>query len=158
MKFELVHDPKDNDLQNFCILELGLTKVPDDGVILGFRRKRNPKGVEIAGYFEKYTGEGGSVTAHWAMKKGSWLHPEVVSTILLYVFWDLGCERMFGEVAASNTLARKADEKLGFEEIAVLPGYFPQDDMVVYMLERSKCRFIPEEVRNGQTRSSQRSQ
>jgi len=156
VKFDLVYGKDDPDIQDFCILNLGLPKPPEDGIILGFRSKSKPDGIEGGAYFEKYTGEHGSVTAHWASKRG-WLFPEMLSMTFMYVFWDLGCDRMYGEVRASDHWTRRVDEKLGMKEVATLPRYFPDDDLVIYELKRENCRFIPQEVRNGETKSAQRS-
>ena len=60
-----------------------------------------------------------------------------------YIFNDLGCTRLTGPVAASNTKARKLDEHIGFELEATLKGAAEDGgDMLLYVLWKDKCRFL----------------
>lgn len=146
--WELV-EPDEEALEDFCIYHLGLPKVPHECTFLAFR-KDDQDHVSVGAMFERYTGEGGSVTAHWA-SEGGYVPRDVLTMAFLYVFDQLGCARMIGEVRASDAHVRRVDEKLGMKEVAVIPGYFPDDDLVIYELKREDCKFLTDEVRYGQT-------
>ncbi len=47
-------------------------------------------------------------------------------------FFAAGCEKIFLEVRCRNSAARSLYEKCGFEEIAIRPGYYGDDDAVIY--------------------------
>ena len=94
--------------------------------------------------FERYTGVTGSVHAHWAGSPDRpWMTRNVLSLVAIYVFDQLECHIMYGEVRASDTVVRKMDERLGFVETAVLPAYFPDDDLIIYSMTKQQCRFLP---------------
>ena len=93
--------------------------------------------------FERYTGAGGSITMHWAGRDRRWLRLGMLEMCAHYVFEQLGCEKALGEVPEKDLAVRAIDEKGGFEQVAVVPGYFPNDNLVIYELTRCKCRFLP---------------
>lgn len=105
---------------------------------------------EIAGgwMFERYTGVTGSVHVHWAADgKRQWLTRGTLELVAIYVYDQLGCDLMYGEVKASDKYVRKIDERLGFVETATLPAYFPNDDLVIYSMTKQQCRFLPAEYK-----------
>lgn len=98
--------------------------------------------------FERYTGVTGSVHAHWAGSENRrWLTRNILQLVTVYVFDQLQCDVMFGEVRRSDKYVRKIDERIGFEKVAVLPAYFPDDDLVIYSMTKQQCRFLPEEYK-----------
>lgn len=103
----------------------------------------------IAGVmFERYTGVTGSVHVHWAAKPSTiWLTRTVLYAIATYTYGQMGVGRLFGEVRASDEYVRKVDEKLGFRKVAVLEGYFPGDDLVLYSMTKAECRWLPPELK-----------
>ena len=55
--------------------------------------------------------------------------------LLIKAAAERGCERMTLEVRESNLPARALYERFGFEEIAVRPGYYVNEDAII--MERS---------------------
>lgn len=105
---------------------------------------------EIVGgfMFERYTGVTGSVHTHWAGNRDQpWLSGNILKLVSIYVYDQLGCDVMFGEVRRSDKYVRRIDERIGFEKVAVLPAYFPDDDLVVYSMTKRQCRFLPDEYK-----------
>jgi len=120
------------------------TTMPDTAEYLAFA---DSHGVIGGWVFERYTGVGGSVFSHWAGRSATWLTRRMLRMSALYVFDQLGCERVYGEVPASDTRVRRIDERLGFKEIATLHGCFPHDDLVLYEMTRVNCRWLPAQNR-----------
>ena len=119
--------------------KLGVQRVPDTAVYLTFA---DDEGILGGWMFERYTGRGGALYAHWAGRDRRWLRRDMLRMAASYIFDQLECERVYGEVAASDTEVRRLDEKLGFVQVAVLHGYFPDDDMVIYELTKCNCRWL----------------
>ena len=60
-----------------------------------------------------------------------------------YCFNDLGLPRITGTVAASNALALRLNERIGFEREAVLRiAAHDGSDLIVIVLWREKCRML----------------
>lgn len=155
---ELAGPDDDLPLRQFFAQKTGVDTTTERSRVLGFKDSTSG---EILGVwlFERYTGVTGSVHSHWAGKDGPWLTKDMLTLVAVYVFDQLGCSRVYGEVAASDTYVRKVNEKLGFREVAVLHGYFPDDDLVIYSLEKRDCRWLPagfKEVADGQAETAER--
>lgn len=71
-----------------------------------------------------------------------WATPLFMSVIFDYPFNQLGLQRVFGLVRESNTQARFIDRRLGFREIATIPGMFGDGAGIVVCLEREDCRWL----------------
>jgi RimJ/RimL family protein N-acetyltransferase len=137
--------PFDPEVREMFKRKLGLTHLPAGATYIAYR---DDEGVTGGWMFERYTGPGGSVCAHWAAnKEGRWLTKQMLNMAALYVFGQLRCKFIMGEVAASDEYVRRVDERLGFEEHATIRGYFPDDDLVIYRLDRNRCRWLPAEYR-----------
>lgn len=108
--------------------------VDDEGILGGFM-------------FERYTGVTGSVHVHWAGRDKKWLNRTMLQLVSIYVYGQLGCHVLFGEVRASDTDVRSIDERLGFVETATIPGYFPNDDLIIYSMTKHQCRWLPAEYK-----------
>lgn len=146
----LLAPPSMNDtVRAFVMIKTGLSAPASATQVLGFI---NAEKEELAGafMFERYTGVGGSAYLHWAAGDDRrWLNRTVMNIVAVYAFVQLGVERVFGEVRASDTYVRKIDERLGFKEMAILPGYFPDDDLVVYSITKQECRWLPDEYKES---------
>lgn len=60
-----------------------------------------------------------------------------------YPFNQLGVKRISTSTEASNTAARRIQEKLGFTQEAVLTGAASDGgDILIYRMTRPECRFI----------------
>lgn len=133
-------NPEDPTVRQFFADRLGVQAIYPGAKLLAFQ---DADGVLGGWVFERYTGPGGSVTMHWAGRDRGWLKLDMLVMCAVYVFEQLACKQAIGEVRASDTEVRRVDEKVGFKEIATIPGYFPDDDLVIYRMERAECRFLP---------------
>lgn len=141
---EKIVDENDAEMREFLLRKLGLSQMPAGGRILGFKTDTGP----VVGWlFERYTGPGGAVHTHWAGRKHFFLKRYMLTLVAMYVFDQMKCEVVVGEVPASDLYVRSADEKLGFKEVATIKGYFPGDDLVIYTMTRDACRFLPDEFK-----------
>jgi RimJ/RimL family protein N-acetyltransferase len=78
-----------------------------------------------------------------AIPGGKWLNREFLREGFRYPFLYLGVERITGLVAASNVEAQRFDEHLGFVlEGRVRKGLPDGDDLLVYGMLKSECRFL----------------
>ncbi len=115
---------------------------------------RDDAGVAGGWMFERYTGPGGVVHSHWAARrKGRWLSRDKLRLAAAYIFGQLQCRYAVGEVKAGKLEVRWLMEKLGFQPAAILNNYFPDDDLLIYRLDRHNCRWLPveqEERSHGQ--------
>lgn len=60
-----------------------------------------------------------------------------------YPFIELGCRRVSGYVEASNARARRFDERLGFQQEAILQGAASDGgDVILYRMNREDCRYV----------------
>lgn len=79
-----------------------------------------------------------------------WMTRELLRAAFYYPFVQLGFTRLTGYVPAKNWEARRLDEHLGFQREGLLRQMLPDDDVVVYGMLASECRFI----NHGQTRNT----
>lgn len=84
---------------------------------------------------------GANVVCHIA-GDGQWLNRRFLWAMFDYPFNQLGVKRITGIVPSCNTQARRFDEHLGFELEATLHDAHPQGDLLVYVMPRSKCRWL----------------
>jgi len=115
--------------------------IPDTATFIAFKDEH---GVVGGWVFERYTGVGGAVFSHWAGRDARWLKRWMLRIAAAYVFVQLGVSRVYGECAAKDIRVRRIDERLGFIEIATLPGYFPDDDLVIYEMQLEDCKWLPQ--------------
>lgn len=76
-----------------------------------------------------------------------------------YPFNQLKLERLFGVVREHNTRARFIDRRMGFKEIATIPGLFAGEAGIVVCLEREHCRWLlrpPREALMGTSNGEER--
>lgn len=142
-----------DEVRDFITCKLGPRAISDTTSVLAFK---DEKGIMGGWMFERFTGIGGSVTVHWAGRDGRWLRVGMLEMCAHYIFEQLGCACAIGEVEESDKRTRRIDERLGFEQVGLIPGYFPNDNLVIYRLTRSNCRFLRAnmESSNGQTQST----
>ena len=97
----------------------------------------------IAGVvYEGYNGT--NVWMHVAAVPGAkWMTKEYLQYCFYYPFEELGCKRISGYVEASNEVARRFDEHLGFKQEAVLRGAATDGgDVILYVMRREDCRYV----------------
>lgn len=71
-----------------------------------------------------------------------WMTKELLRAAFEYPFIQLGYRRLTGYVPAKNWEARRLDEHLGFKKEGVLRDFLKDDDVIVYGMLKSECRFI----------------
>ena len=145
---ESIVGEEDADARAMVAEKCGVRELPPGARIIAFRDKHGVRGVFL---FERYTGVNGSIHAHWAGRDPMWLKGYMLTLVFMYAFDQLGCRKIFGEVKAKDARVRRIDEKLGFREVARLEGYFPEDDLIVYELNKQDCVFLPDEFKEHPT-------
>ena len=87
---------------------------------------------------------GNDICMHVAATPGVlWVKRETMFRFFAYPFLQLGCTRVTGLVAATNAVARKFDEHIGFVQEGVLREGMPNgDDIIVYGMLARECRWI----------------
>jgi len=117
-----------------------------------------PQGREAIGLVRGDEVLGGVVFEDWNLKSVSahmaWADPSVSARRLIlavfhYAFIDLGAEKVVGCVNSANKAALKTDLRLGFRPEAVIEGVFPDGDLVIVVMDRSACPWIPRVYRNA---------
>jgi hypothetical protein len=95
----------------------------------------------VAGvWYESYTKT--SIVTHIAVDGK--LSKKFISVIFDYPFVQLGVEKLIGPTNSSNENAMRFIQKLGFVEEARIKDAFPDGDMVLFTMTKSKCRYLGE--------------
>jgi len=91
--------------------------------------------------FNNYTGW--DIEVHLA-SNGSrlWMPRKGLYACFHYPFIQLGCLRMTGCVASKNEASRNIAEHLGFRLEGVKRHAVPDDDLCIYGILRSECRYL----------------
>ena len=80
---------------------------------------------------------------HVATTPGKKWTMEYLRYCFYYPFVEVGLQRVSGAVDASNELARRFDEHLGFRQEAVLHGAAADGgDVILYVMRREDCRYV----------------
>lgn len=101
-----------------------------------------------------YTGAGGSICMHVAGAHPRWLSRDLLWVVFDYAFTQLKCRKVFAQIRSTNNKSLQFAEHLGFKIITVIPGAFPDADMVVKQLEEVSCRWHREITPRGIMRGS----
>jgi hypothetical protein len=89
-----------------------------------------------------FTGfNGASCQVHMASDVGRFSRFHVRETFR-YAFDLCGCKVVFGMVPSGNKLALDIDLRLGFKELATIPGAHPDGALHVLMMRREDCRWL----------------
>jgi hypothetical protein len=95
----------------------------------------------VAGvWYEAYTKT--SIITHIAVEGR--MSKKFLSVIFDYPFVQLGVDKLIGPTNSSNENAMRFIQKLGFVEEARIKDAFPDGDMVLFTMTKSKCRFLGE--------------
>lgn len=143
---ETIVGEEDVDAQNMAAEKCGIVHLPVGSRIIGFRDRDGIRGIFV---FERYTGVNGSIVAHWAGRDARWIKPYMLTLGFMYIFDQLQCRKVYAEVKASLDSVRKVDEKLGFKQVARLPNYYPDDDLIIYVIDKQECVWLPDEFKEG---------
>jgi RimJ/RimL family protein N-acetyltransferase len=131
--------------------------VSDPGRVWAFVKERVPiqcvagmkglglerDGELVAGVvYEGFNGK--NVWMHVAAEPGAkWMTREYLRYCFHYPFNEMGVQRVTGYVEASNELARRFDEHLGFRQEAVLKGAATDGgDVILYVMWKDECRYV----------------
>ncbi len=96
-----------------------------------------------------------SIDMHIAAVEGKrWLTSPFLAAAFGYPFLQLNLRRVTGRIAASNGRANSFVERLGFvREGLVRQGWHTGDDLVIWGMLKSECRFLGSAY-HGQAKSS----
>ena len=70
--------------------------------------------------------------------------PAYLAAIFHYPFVYLGCDKIIAPISEANAESIEFVTNLGFQEEARLLGAHPDGSLLLYTMERQKCRFIGE--------------
>lgn len=90
--------------------------------------------------YQNYTGA--SIGMHVAGFHADWLNKDLLWVGFHYPFVQLGCQRIFGQVPASNLQALEFDLRLGFKEVTRIDGVFPDGGLIVLAMDRDDCKWL----------------
>jgi RimJ/RimL family protein N-acetyltransferase len=99
--------------------------------------------------YEDFTGEGGSITATISVAPGAVMTKEFVSAIFAYPFKQLGVGKIIALVSSTNWKSARLVKHMGFVETAVVQGYYPDADLIVFEMSAANCRWLGEEHGKG---------
>jgi hypothetical protein len=139
------------EAQVWMAAALGLDRLPPTCTSIVFSDKDGVMGGFV---FDRYTGPGGSIHVHWAGRDSRWLSRDMLRIAGLYIFDQLGCRKVFGEMPASLDVSHRTLELNGWRKVAVLEGYFPDDDVIVVEATADSAWWAPKTVEvepHGQT-------
>ena len=99
--------------------------------------------------FEGFNGR--NVWVHLAGSPGArWMTRDYLRACFAYAFLVCEVDRLSGWVDASNTQARHLNEHFGYQVEATLTGAAADGgDVLIYVMRREDCRFIPQGARNA---------
>lgn len=89
--------------------------------------------------FGDYTGR--SIRMHMAGQPG-WASLELIWLVFDYPFNQLNVEMVLGTVPSTDEKVLEYDHRLGFREIARIPGAVLGGDMVILSMLRDECRWL----------------
>ena len=99
--------------------------------------------------FDSFTRDNGC-NVHMAIDNPLVLRYKLLEEIARHLFITCGLRRLFGLVPANNEKALKLNRHIGMTEVARIPhGVAEGVDYIVLCLERTECRWIPEEFREA---------
>lgn len=90
--------------------------------------------------YENWNGR--SVVGHIAVD--GLMTPAYLAAIFHYPFVYLGCDKIIAPVSEGNAKSIRFLNKLGFQEEARLHDAHPDGSLLLFTMERQKCKFIGE--------------
>lgn len=129
---------QDERVRNWVAERIG-ENLDDAAVAIGVEED----GELIAGVaYNMYTGA--SICMNVAAEPGKrWTKKEFMYAFFAYPFIQLKCNRVTGLVRASNEVAKKFDEHVGFTQEGVIRQAFEDgEDAILYGMLKSECKWI----------------
>ena len=115
---------------------------PSGGAAIGLLRDDEL----VAGVlYEDFTGEGGSITGTIAVVPGAVMGKEFTRAIFAYPFKQLGVGKIIALVSNINWKSVRLVNHMGFIETAVVQGYYPDADLIVFEMSATDCRWLGDE-------------
>ena len=99
-----------------------------------------------------FTGHGGSIAMHAVGKRKRWLNRDLLWCVFDYAFVQLGCGVVLVQIKGGNHKSLHFTQHLGFKIVAVIPGAFPDGEMVVKALAKADCpwhHLTPRGIKRG---------
>ena len=107
---------------------------------IGLERDGELQAVVVYNHYTKF-----DIAIHIAAIEGKrWMTRQFLKAGFSYPFVQLGVQRVTGYVPSRNLLAQHFDEHLGFRREGVLRHALPTEDLIVYGMLRSECRWLDE--------------
>lgn len=102
---------------------------------------REDDGLLVGGVlFQAYTGA--SIFGHMAGFTPTWINRDMIWATFHYPFVQLKVARLMGQVIETNAAAIEINLKLGFKEVARVPGVYDEGAAVVFSMEKDECRWL----------------
>lgn len=95
--------------------------------------------------FGSYTGR--SCELHCAGFTKRWVNRSLLWVTFAYPFLQLGCEKLFARVQASNEAALRFDTNIGFSIETVVKDVYPDGDLYILSLHKNDCRHLNMDLR-----------
>ena len=95
--------------------------------------------------YEDFTGEGGSITGTIAVVPGSVMDKEFTRAIFAYPFQQLKAGKLLALVSDNNWRSVRLVRHMGFAESAVIQGYYPDADLIIFEMLAADCRWLGED-------------
>lgn len=83
-----------------------------------------------------------AIFLHMAGAGDNWATREFLWMVYDYPFNVLGVTWLYGLLDPDNTLALEIDRRMGFREVACLPGALGDRDLIVMGMKREQCRML----------------
>lgn len=128
----------------------------------GFDRYGNPlfqtmgfaRGGETLCVFVVYQYVPPNIFIAFASKDPRWASKENLRALGIWIFDDLGCDRMTTLTEKRNKVSRKFQEGVGFQHEGKLRKAAQNDDIIIYGLTKTDHKAWLRKAFNGKTRSS----
>ena len=108
------------------------------------------KGVRGGVIFQGFTGA--SILIHMAGFDPHWMNNDILWATFDYVFVQLKCKKLLGQVPSYNERALAIDLRLGFKIETTVKDVFPDGDLILVSMVPSECRWLklrPRTIQRG---------
>lgn len=136
----------DSDVGQFVADRAGCAWVPDTDHCIGVVDDDRPAARVRGGViYTSFTGA--SCFMHVAGRDEKWITQDMLTATFHFPFVQLGCGVVFGVLDENNMPARRFNARIGWREIATLPGMFASSNGIVVTMSRGECRWLGRRLR-----------
>lgn len=107
-----------------------------DIVISRYNRNKLLGGAVFSDYTKR------TISIHIAGFVPHWISRDLLWTVFDYAFNQAKVESIFAPIRGNNERAMDFSLKAGFKDCAVIPGVYPEGDLVILRMYRGDCRFL----------------